>query len=109
MRILPIGEPMALSLKPCLSRSALNSAICGSERARTLVPRIERNSMWRMPQDFSTSICACGSGEISSAKALRVNMALFSLHDGQLCLFRDEGALAALGEANSHFAHDAVA
>ena len=34
----------------------------------------ERSSMCRTPQRSSTSICSCGSGEISSAKALRVNM-----------------------------------
>src|SRR6266496_1092403 len=130
MRILPMGEPMALSLKPCLSRRVLNSWICKSDSASTLAPRIERNSMWRMPQDFRTSSCVCGSGEISSAKALRVNMREFLiyrgalapceretmnqivspvLHNRQLRLLGDEGALAALGEADLHFAHDAVA
>src|SRR4051812_29602327 len=33
-----------------------------------------RSSMWRTPQRLSTSICSWGSGEISSAKALRVNI-----------------------------------
>src|SRR6267378_171887 len=32
--------------------------------------------MWRTPHAFSTSICCCGSGLISSAKALRVNILL---------------------------------
>src|SRR5436305_11619721 len=71
---LPMGEPMALRRKPCLSSSAFSSRTCRSVRSRTLVCRIERSSMWRTPQDFSTSICCCGSGEISSAKALRVNI-----------------------------------
>ena len=74
MRILPIGEPMALSLKPCLAKSAFNSATCRSVRSRTLVLRIERNSMWPTPQAFSTSICVCGLGSISSANALSVNI-----------------------------------
>src|SRR5438067_3535334 len=65
---------MALSRKPCFCKSDLNSPICKSVRSRTLVLRMERSSMWRTPQDFSTSICCCGSGEISSAKALRVNI-----------------------------------
>src|SRR6478609_5826043 len=31
---------------------------------------MERNSIWRTPHALRTSICVCGSGEISSAKAL---------------------------------------
>src|SRR5262245_56211697 len=65
---------MAESLKPLLSRSDLNSQTCRSVSATTLVLRIERNSMCRTPHDFRTSIWTWGSGSISSAKALRVNM-----------------------------------
>ena len=69
--ILPIGEPMALRPKS-RSRSRARKASCwASARSRTLVPWIERNSMWRIPCRVRTSSCSTGSGEISSAKALR--------------------------------------
>src|SRR6266481_7032440 len=71
-----MGEPIALSRKPCFCNSDLNSATCKSVKSRTLVLRMERSSMCRTPQDFSTSICCCGSGLISSAKALRINIVL---------------------------------
>src|SRR5262249_41191551 len=77
--VLPIGEPMALRRKPFLSRSDFNSDTCRSVRSSTLVLRMERNSMWRMPHCLRTSICFCGSGSISSAKALRVNIVSKSL------------------------------
>src|SRR5262245_19089681 len=72
--VLPMGEPIAESLNPCLSSSDLNSRTWRSVSASTLVLWIDRNSMCRTPQDFRTSTCTCGSGSISSAKALRVNM-----------------------------------
>src|SRR5438445_3103816 len=74
--------------------------------------------MWRTSHAFSTSTCCCGSGLISSAKALRVNMLLahgccvylvnrkrsilFDNH--QLGLVREKRSLAGLTEANLNFA-----
>src|SRR5262249_28750046 len=71
---LPIGEPMAESLNPSPWSSSLNSRICASERASTFVLWIDPNSMCRTPHDFNTATCSRESGEISSAKAERVNM-----------------------------------
>src|SRR5579871_313888 len=71
---LPMGEPIALSRNPFRSSSDFSSVTCRSVRSRTLVLRMERNSMCRTPHWRSTSICSWGSGEISSAKALSVNI-----------------------------------
>src|SRR5262249_6923668 len=62
---------------------------CKSVRSRTLVLWMERSSMWRTPHFDSTSICCCGSGPISSAKALRVNMVRWSFRVGWVERMRD--------------------
>src|SRR5262245_1130264 len=125
--ILPIGEPMALSLKPFLSSSALNSLIWRSFKSRTLVLRIERNSMCLTPHCLSTSICFSGLGSISSANAEMVNITAiltvldavdllremltssFGGDNGQLRFVGDEGLLAVGGEANADLAQGPVA
>src|SRR5262249_57224016 len=108
---LPMGEPIALSLNPCLSSSDLNSATCRSVRSRTFVLWIDRSSMWRTPQLLRTSICSWGSGEISSAKAERVNMMAPTnsgfADDDELHLVGQERSLAG-GEADLHLAHGPV-
>src|SRR5260370_9938636 len=74
---------------------------------------MDRNSMWRMPHRLSTSICFWGSGDISPAKAERVNMEnsrrlrvavqydpLLLRNNFELHLVGDEGLLALGGEAD---------
>src|SRR5437879_1467709 len=79
--------------------------------------------MWRTSHAFSTSICCCGSGLISSAKALRVNMLRtrgccvhlvnrkrsILLNNRQLGLVCEERSLACLAEPHFDFALAAVA
>src|SRR5438309_5200521 len=41
-----------------------------------------RSSMWRRPHFWRTRICSSGSGEISSAKARKMNMVPLALGSG---------------------------
>ena len=56
--------------EPRASSMSRNSACWASDRSRTFVPWMARNSMSLMPCRDRTSSCSWGSCEISSAKAL---------------------------------------
>ena len=72
--ILPIGEPIADTRTPASVGRPPEAASWASVRLATLTDHALRSSRWRIDSAASVSSCTPGSGEISSAKPLRMNV-----------------------------------